>query len=110
MLVPRAPGTIFESSDHDPGTALPVEEASYFVEKSRQVALLASSGADALAKSLVQFVKVKKNDVLPSLTVSPHLQAAPLSPSSVCISSDRSMNDSEAGILSKAKRCFLRVI
>ena len=80
-------------------TALPVEEASYFVEKSRQVILLASSAAQNLGESLASFISKKRNVEFRCMVVASHLQALPLAPIDIKVSSGRYLSDNDPGVV-----------
>ena len=84
-----------------PGPALPVEEATYYVEKSRQVALLTSAATQKLAMALSQTISVKRKSSLPCLVVGDHLQSSPSRPADIHISSGRYLDDNDAGIVSE---------
>lgn len=81
------------------GTAVPLEEALYFISKSRQSALLYSSSIEPYALSLSDRVTSQRQSALPSLNILPLLQPTPLPPHSIVISSDLYLNDNAAGMV-----------
>ena len=85
------------------GPAVPVEEAMYHVDKSRQVALLTSTATQELGVALSRAIsgRGKGNNKLPCLNVAQHLQSSPLSPTEIHISSGRYLNDNDAGVVSE---------
>ena len=79
--------------------ANPVDEAAYFVTKSRQVALISSSGAQELAFSVLQHLK-KQGVHVPHITVLPHIPPSPIfTPSEIVISSNQYLNENSAGVV-----------
>ncbi|KAF3402959.1 Acyl-CoA synthetase family member 3 [Talaromyces pinophilus] len=79
-------------------TSLPVKEASYFLIKSRCAAVLTGSTEAQLGQSLVQFMN-EQGMTLTCIEVTPHLQALPLPPASITISSDAIINPNGAGLV-----------
>lgn len=76
-----------------------MEEAAYFVEKSRQVAILCSQKSEKLTQSLATYVSTKRNSSLPCVTVNSLFQSVPLDPFDIFISSNRALDDNSAGVV-----------
>lgn len=80
--------------------ANPPEEVAYFVTKAKQVALISSFAASALAQSVVR--ELQKNDfTIPHVEVRRALFSSTniLRPQQIMISSDRYLDDNSAGIV-----------
>lgn len=79
--------------------ALPVEEAFYFVQKSRQVAILCSQSSQSLGLALASYVTTKRGSSLPCVTIASHLQKSALSAREMHISSDEFLDDNAASVV-----------
>lgn len=79
--------------------ALPVEEAVYFVEKSRQVAILNATESSKLSKSIASQIGEKTGRIIPTIDISPNLGKRPCEITDVVISSDLHLDDNAAGII-----------
>lgn len=78
---------------------LPTQEASYFVEKSRQVAIVASSSAMPLAESTVDFVNRKKSSNVQVVEITPNLSSTYPEPGHFLISCERRLDENAAGLV-----------
>jgi malonyl-CoA/methylmalonyl-CoA synthetase len=84
------------------GVTNPPEELLYFVEKSQQIALLSSSSAADLARSVISLAKEKRSGLTPvRIDVSRVIfsSASKRSLSEIVISSDRYLDDNAAGVV-----------
>ncbi|KAL9084037.1 MAG: hypothetical protein Q9159_005459 [Coniocarpon cinnabarinum] len=79
--------------------ALPAHEAVYFVEKSRQVAIVASSDAMSLAGSAARRLSQSRTDCISVVNVDTHLSHKDSDPSNFLISSDRHLDENGAGLV-----------
>ncbi|KAK5313091.1 hypothetical protein LTR70_007783 [Exophiala xenobiotica] len=80
-------------------TASSVEEVIYFVEKSRQVAILCATSSEPAACSVASRISANRNAELPCITIGSLFQSAPLLPHEITISSDRYLDDNSAGLV-----------
>lgn len=77
----------------------PVEEVAYFVEKAHQVAIIHSSTAGPLARSVIQHVNSRGANIR-CFDVLPHLVGAPsLTPYDIVISSGRCLDPDAPGVV-----------
>jgi len=76
-----------------------VEEASYFVLKSRAVAILTASSALALGQSLENYINTSTARQLCCIPIAPSLCPSALLPSDILISSDKYLDDNAAGVV-----------
>ena len=79
--------------------ALPTQEAAYFVQKSRQVAIVASASAKQLADSTSRFVSQQTGHCVNVVEVLPNLAKEHPHPSRFLISSDRHLDENGAGLV-----------
>jgi malonyl-CoA/methylmalonyl-CoA synthetase len=79
--------------------ALPVEEASYFVLKSRCVAILAESKAIRLGNSLVCHVQQNQGLSIPCVSIAPYLKTSVIPAQCITISSNTMININAAGLV-----------
>lgn len=81
-------------------TALPPEEALYFVTKSRAAVLLVSDGALRLGLSVEKLVKNRDpHSPFVCIPVAPSLRNMPLKPAEIIVSSDAYLDDNAAGVV-----------
>lgn len=80
-------------------TALPVEEAAYFVRKSRAAAVLTCSSAIDIGCALQKLITESDNASFRCIPIDPSLFTQPLSPSEIMISSDRYLDDNGPGVV-----------
>lgn len=84
---------------------LPVQEATYFVKKSKQIAILTSDSANELGTSIASAVNrdgapFDSNHNVQSIPVMSNLsRSATIPPSSVSICADRYLSDNQAGVV-----------
>jgi malonyl-CoA/methylmalonyl-CoA synthetase len=77
-----------------------MEEAEYYVLKSKQVVLLSSAAATDLASTVVNSIQQKHGSRIENITVMPHIQKRPIcSALDMVISSDPPMDDRSAGVV-----------
>ncbi|OBT71013.1 hypothetical protein VF21_10004 [Pseudogymnoascus sp. 05NY08] len=85
-------------------TSLPVQEGSYYVRKSRAVAMLSSSNSSDLAEHLQQFLRASSDvkggslDIL-NLNIAQYLCSEPCLPSEILLSSSESLDPNGAGTI-----------
>jgi malonyl-CoA/methylmalonyl-CoA synthetase len=80
------------------GSALPVEEASYFVKTSQQVLILYSSAAKSLGTSLECYMN-QHSYPIQGIEIAPNLYHHALMPTQIIISSDHFLPDNQAGLV-----------
>ncbi|TID22200.1 fatty-acyl-CoA synthase [Venturia nashicola] len=80
-------------------TVLPVEEASYFVNKSQAVAVLAAESALNLGMGLQRHINLSTNKDFKCVPIKPSIGAEPLSSADIYISSDRYTDDNAPGVV-----------
>ncbi|PIB02215.1 Malonate--CoA ligase [Cercospora beticola] len=81
-------------------TALPPQEALYFVSKSRAAAILVSEGALRLGLSVEKLVKDDNpQSCFVCVPVAPSLSNPPLRPGQIIVSSDTFLDDNAAGVV-----------
>ncbi|KAE9980262.1 hypothetical protein EG328_000397 [Venturia inaequalis] len=80
-------------------TVLPVEEASYFVNKSQAVAVLAAESALNLGMGLQRHINLSTNKDFKCIPLKPSIVSEPLSSADIYISSDRYMDDNAPGVV-----------
>lgn len=80
-------------------TALPVDEASYFILKSRAVAVLTASSVVTLGQSLERYINTSTAHRLCCIPIAPSLCLSTLLPSDILISSDKYLDDNAAGVV-----------
>lgn len=80
-------------------TALPVEEASYFIRKSNAAAVLAHSSAVELGNALQDMIVKTSDPSFRCIPVQPSLSAHPVDPEDMLISSDRAPDASGPGLV-----------
>ncbi|KAL2809082.1 hypothetical protein BJX63DRAFT_445484 [Aspergillus granulosus] len=78
-------------------TALPIEEAKSLVLSSRSVAIISSGNAAFLAQGISR--ALSSGHTIPTFTINPHLQQAPLAPHSIKISSNPVPNINAAALV-----------
>ncbi|OJD23564.1 hypothetical protein ACJ73_05082 [Blastomyces percursus] len=78
---------------------LPVEEALYFMIKSRCVAILSSSGGKGLAQQLSAHLKKTTSKEVYYLEIAQHFRASALPPGDIVLSSDKYLDDNGAGVV-----------
>ncbi|OJD14067.1 hypothetical protein AJ78_05544 [Emergomyces pasteurianus Ep9510] len=78
---------------------LPVEEATYFIVKSRCAAILSSSSGKSLAEQLSAHLKKTTSESIPCIDISRHFRASPLLPSDIVLSSDKYLDDNGPGVV-----------
>jgi malonyl-CoA/methylmalonyl-CoA synthetase len=83
----------------DAGVALPVEEASYFVNSSNQVLILHSTAAKSLGTDLVQLINSRSETPIAAIEIGQLLGQISLDPQGVVVSSDRVLDDNGAGLI-----------
>lgn len=88
-----------KANGYSEGVANPPEEVLYYVDKSRQIALLSSSAAADLARKVVSLVERGEDSQLPHLDVSQVISssASKCDLSQIVISSDRYLDDNAPG-------------
>lgn len=77
----------------------PVEEASYYIQKSQAPIVLASSAATDLGFNLEKSIKNSSDKNFKCIAIIPSLSASQLLASDIQISSNRYLNDNAAGVL-----------
>ncbi|KAI5370711.1 Putative AMP-dependent synthetase/ligase, AMP-binding, AMP-binding enzyme domain, ANL [Septoria linicola] len=81
-------------------TALPPEEALYFVSKSRAAAILVADGAIRLGTSVEKLVKDRDaRSTFQCIPVAPSLVNVPLAPREILVSSDTYLDDNAPGVV-----------
>ena len=93
------PTVAHRCANHILATALPVEEASYFVLRSRAVALLTASSSITLGESLEKSINTSTTHQVCCIPIAHSLCASALQPSDILISSDRYLDDNAAGVV-----------
>jgi malonyl-CoA/methylmalonyl-CoA synthetase len=78
---------------------LPVEEALYFTNASRQVLMLHSSATKKLAASLEKLMQERFETPFSVMEIGPHLSKLSLEAKDIIISSDRFLDDNAAGLI-----------
>lgn len=78
---------------------IPVEEATYFVSKSRQVAIVTASTSSRLGEAIVTNVNNAQNSNIESIGILSNLPDSSLRPSQILISTDHYMDDNAAGVV-----------
>jgi len=79
--------------------ALPVEEAAYFVTKSKQVALLAAESYLTLGSSISSFVQKTQSHFIKSIPILSNLSQETLSSASILVSASHYLSDNSAGVV-----------
>jgi malonyl-CoA/methylmalonyl-CoA synthetase len=81
-------------------TVLPVEEASYFINKAQSAAVLAAESALNLGMGLQRHINLTTNKEFKCIPIKPSIGASPpLSSADIYISSDRYMDDNAPGVV-----------
>ena len=78
---------------------LPVQEAHYFINKSKAAAVLVSSSAIQLGNSLQANVSNTSNPEFRCIPILPHLFAPALTPLNITLSSDKYLDDNAPGVV-----------
>lgn len=81
------------------GIALPVEEALYFVQASKQVLILHSAAAKSLGTALVELANQRTGSAIGSIEIGEHLSKASIRPLDIILSSDGYLDDNAAGLV-----------
>ena len=76
-----------------------MQEAAYFVEKSRQVAIVSASSALSLAKSTSDLVYRNQLRNVPIIEIAPALARSYPEPNNFIISSERRLDENAAGLV-----------
>ena len=79
--------------------ALPPQEAAYFVEKSRQVAIVTSASARQLANDTTRLLNERNGTHVSVVGVDEHLVKSSPEPKRFLISSDRHLDENNAGLV-----------
>ncbi|KAL2067354.1 hypothetical protein VTL71DRAFT_1779 [Oculimacula yallundae] len=79
--------------------SIPVEEAAYFVTKSRQVAILTSGSSSELGTAISDYVKKHHSQIVQTVSVQPNLPQSSLSHGCMVISSNQYLSDNSAGLV-----------
>jgi malonyl-CoA/methylmalonyl-CoA synthetase len=80
-------------------TVLPVEEASYFINKAQAVAVLAAESALNLGMGLQRHINLTTNKEFKCVSIKPSIGAPTLCSADIYICSDRYMDDNAAGVV-----------
>ncbi|KFZ10996.1 hypothetical protein V502_07820 [Pseudogymnoascus sp. VKM F-4520 (FW-2644)] len=78
---------------------LPVQEAAYFVSKSKQVAILTASTATNLGQSIAQYVNKEHNMSVQSIEIMRNLPRDTISAAEMVISANLYLDDNAAGVV-----------
>lgn len=79
--------------------AQPVEEAAYYIRKSKAVAVLTSTPATKLGSDLESVIRKSDNPDFVSIPIAPSLFKQSIPASEVIVSSDRYLDPNSAGLL-----------
>ena len=80
-------------------TAQPVDEAAYYIRKSKAVAVLTSTPATKLGSDLERVIRESDNPDFVSIPIAPSLFKKSLKASDILVSSDRYLDPNSAGLL-----------
>lgn len=79
--------------------ALPVDEAVYYVEKSRQAAILVSSNAMELGRAIVAKINHSQDEAIECIAIAPNIVQSAVSLKEIVVSSGSYTDDNSAGCL-----------
>ncbi|OAX78984.1 hypothetical protein ACJ72_06700 [Emergomyces africanus] len=78
---------------------LPLEEATYFMAKSRCAAILSSSSGKSLAEQLSTHFKKTASKRVDCIDISRHFRVSAILPSDIVLSSDKYLDDNGPGVV-----------
>ncbi|KAL9088344.1 MAG: hypothetical protein Q9165_006269 [Trypethelium subeluteriae] len=78
---------------------LPVQEAAYFINKSHAAAVLVSSSASSLGRSLQHSISSSTNPHFQHIAILPSLFAPTLQPLDITLSSNQYLDDNQPGVV-----------
>lgn len=79
--------------------ALPVDEAMYFVTKSKAVAVLVCGASESLGRDVERRMRRTADPNFRSMSVKPYVGSSALHASKILISSDRYLDDNKPGVV-----------
>ena len=77
----------------------PVNEATYYINKARSVAVLVASSAIELADALAEEIQKTTNPSFISVPISSYIQGDPIHPTQIILSSNRWVDPNAAGVI-----------
>lgn len=101
-IVPVSKSTFLRLQNIEPTqivVTLPVEEAAYFVTKSKQVAILTAPSSSKLGQDVSSYVKSQHSQNVEIIPILPNLPWKSMDHDSIVISSNQYLSDNSAGII-----------